>query len=231
MIRRETLLIGLGVAAGSALLASFLVGNLVATIPFGLGLGALTLQSLASRRTKAGDAERDDALLLLQAVTPKLRAGLPVDAAFLVASREAASSTADAIERYCSRAGFVVPGAVEAGGGDTGPLTRAIITMIGSCRENGGDVVTPFANLAEMIETDQRMRRRQQTATLHVRAQANGLAVIAGLVVLSIVFGSGVSVDYFRETAEGRLLMLASMTVMVWGYVVLSALNSRIGHA
>lgn len=230
MMRRETQQVGLSVVAATALVAALVFGNFIVAILFGLGVGALTLQALAARQTRESDADRDEALLLLQAATPKLRAGMPVDAAFLLAATETASLNAAYIQRYCSRVGYTLTDPRQPPR-QTGPLVQAIVAIIRSCRENGGDVATPFTNLAEMIETDQRLRRRQQTATLHVRAQANGLTVIAALVILSIVFGSGVSVDYFRETAEGRLTMLGSLTAMVWGYVILSALNARIGRA
>jgi Flp pilus assembly protein TadB len=231
MMRRETQLIGLAVVGAATLVAALVFGNLILSLPLGLGVGALTLQALAAQRTRANDADRDETLLLLQAATPKLRAGVPIDAAFLMAAEEAPTSVAKIVRRYCQRSGYVPPGSAEVMAREAGPLTQAIIAMIRSCRENGGDVATPFVNLAEMIETDQKLRRRQDTATLHVRAQANGLTVIAALVVLSIIFGSGSSVDYFRETADGRLVMLGSLTAMVWGYVILSALNARIGHA
>lgn len=231
MMRREAQQVGLSVVAATALVAALVFGNFIVAILFGLGVGALTLQALAARHTRESDADRDEALLLLQAATPKLRAGMPVDAAFLLAATETATLNTAYIQRYCNRVGYTLTDPRQHPSPQTGPLVRSIVAIIRSCRENGGDVATPFINLAEMIETDQRLRRRQQTATLHVRAQANGLTVIAALVILSIVFGSGVSVDYFRETAEGRLTMLGSMTAMVWGYVILSALNARIGHA
>lgn len=231
MQRRETLIVGLGVTAVTALLASVVFGNPVFVLPLALGVAALVLQVLAARRTRAGDLDRDETLVLLQAAVPKLRTGLPVDAAFLLAASESSSPTATVISRYCQRARYVVPNIAQETVAEAGPLTTAIVAMIRSCRENGGDIATPFVNLAEMIESDQRLRRKRETATLHVRAQANGLTVIAGLVVLSILLGSGVSVDYFRETVEGRLVVLASLTTMIWGYVILAALNARIGHA
>lgn len=231
MLSRESLTIALAVTAVTTVLGTAMVGNPLLALPLALGAAVLVLQAFAARRTLASDSDRDEALILLQAATPKLRSGMPVDAAFLLAASEIPSHTAKMVSRYCHRASYVLPSATAPSSADAGPLARAIIAMIRACRENGGDVATPFANLAEMIEADQRLRRRRETATLHVRAQANGLAIIAALVVLSIIFGSGVSVDYFRETADGRLLMLASLSVMAWGYVILSALNARIGHA
>jgi Flp pilus assembly protein TadB len=231
MLSRQSLLIGSSVAGVATVFGMAIFGNPLLVLPLALGLAVLALQVRAARQTLASDADRDEALTLLQAVTPKLRTGMPVDAAFLLAASETRSATANIVSRYCHRANYVLPSASASVAEDAGPLTRAIIAMIRSSRENGGDIATPFANLAEMIEADQRLRRRRETATLHVRAQANGLTVIAALVVLSIVFGSGVSVDYFRETTDGRLVMLGSLSVMVWGYVILSALNARIGHA
>lgn len=205
-----------------------LTGAPFASIPIAIGAGVLYLQVLASQVVRSSENERDEALPLLQAALPKLHVGAPLEAAFIAAAQEAPNSTALRVSAFCARArqGLDTP-SVEVEGG---VMAQAIIAMIRSATVNGGDVGRPFASLASMIETDQRLRRKQQIATLHVRAQANALVGIAVIILALALFGNAASLSFLHETVQGRLMVLFAATMMLWGYLIISILTARISR-
>ena len=231
MIKRSTLVVAAVLAALVLILVGVLTGQALAGVPMAVGLGVLYCQYQAATEAQASFRERDDALPLLQGALPKMQSGLPIDAAFIAAAATQQTSIAGVVATYCARArqGLDLDGRglVQ----DSGPIAAAIVRMISAARANGGETARPFASLATMIETDQRLRRRQQIATLHVRAQANALGIIAGIVVVFVLAGNTDGLAFLRETYDGRMMLLFSLTSILWGYVVLTALTARISNA
>lgn len=221
------LIIAFALAAGVG--AAVFCGNLLLAAPLGAGLFVLLSQFRSQDAAKAHFRERDEALPLLLSAIPKLRVGLPVDDAFLAAAAEAPTTTGAAVAGYCAKArqGLGEQARQTASGG---AMVAAIIALIDGARRHGGEVTRPFASLANMIEMDQRLRRKQEVATLHVRAQANGLVFIAVAILGFASFASWDSLSFLRETQDGRLMVVGSIAMMVWGYVVLNALTARIAN-
>jgi Flp pilus assembly protein TadB len=225
---RIALMIAVGLGGVLWLAAAMLTLNAFFPIPLAVGVGVFVLQTWAGNLTSATHSERDEAITLLNSAVPKLRVGLPIDSAFILAASEAKSPTADAIADYCARANYVTPTAIQQLSIRYGALTGAIIATINATRRNGGEAARPFASLVEMIETDQKLRRKQQIATLHIRAQANGLLAITAVILVMAVLGNSESLTYLRQTIDGRLMVLFSLTMMLWGYITISALTARI---
>ena len=199
-------------------------------LPAGLAVALFVCQLRAQQVAQELFRERDEALPLLHSATPKLLAGLPIDAAFILADQELRSRTSGLIARQCARARLGI-GLDRAAADGSGALGGVLVTMIAAARRNGGDVARPFMSLASMIETDQRLRGKQAIASLHVRAQANALIGIA-IIVLTLVFvGNQDSLLFLRETLDGRRILTVCISFMLWGYVVLTALTAAIVRA
>ena len=228
----------LAIAAVCAALLWALLSAVTSTwwigLPAAVAVGVLVCQLRAAQVAQSVFRERDEALPLLHSATPKLIAGLPIDSAFILADQELRSTTSGVIAGFCARARLGIgldaaPGSAAAGGAQpVGALGSVLVTMIAAARRNGGDVARPFASLASMIETDQRLRSKQAIASLHVRAQANALIGIA-LIVLALVFvGNQESLLFLRETLDGRRMLTVCISFMLWGYVILTALTAAI---
>ena len=182
-VRNPTVIIGALVSLFMWILAYIATDSFWLGVPAAVGAGALVGQARAIRIAKDAFVERDEALPLLQSVVPKLRVGLPIDAAFLLACRDQTSPTAQAIATNCARARLGLDLSMSRVRLDTGSLNAAIIAMIAAGRIYGGDTARPFASLSTMIQTDQALRNKQAIASLHVRAQANALIGIAVIIL------------------------------------------------
>lgn len=197
-------------------------------LPIAVGAAMLYLQVRASGVVRNAERERDEVLPLLQSATPKLRMGLQPEEAFLAATRETTTRAGEEIADYCVRVREGIEGAARVSG--SGVMVQTIISLLRAVRENGGEAARPFESLAEMIEADQRLRRKQQIATLHVRAQANALVGIAVIILGLALFGSASSLNFLRETQDGRLMVLFAATSMLWGYLAIAVLTARISR-
>lgn len=223
------------IAAGMSVLAWVLsvafTGNIALGLPFAVGLFIFCLQMANLGLVRDMDQDRDDLIILLQSVIPKLRVGLQIDEAFVRAAAELNQSpAANVVGSYCAKAqlgidlsGERVP--------KTSATSSALIAIIATSRQTGGYAEPSFSTLTAMLETDQRIRRKQSVATLHVRAQANALLGIASIILVFALFANQSSFLFLRETVDGRLMVLYALTSVIWGYILLTELTRRIADA
>jgi Flp pilus assembly protein TadB len=198
------------------------------SLPVAVGVALVYLQTRASGLVRSIEQERDEVLPLLHAVVPKIRTGVAPELAFISAANEAPSSVARIIAEHCARLRDAVerPGSTPS----SGVMAGTVMSILAAVRENGGEISRPFESLAAMIEADQRLRRKQQIATLHVRAQANALIGIALIILVLSLFGGASTLNFLRETQDGRLMVLFAATSMVWGYLLIAILTARISR-
>jgi len=210
-------------------LASVFANNFLVAIPLALFGAVFVGQLIAQARSTALQREQDELLPVVQAAIPKMVTGLSVPAAFRAAAGETPSVSADKVLSYCFR---IEQGLADIGGETPpGPVSSALFAMIGAAAQQGGEIIHPFRALAQMLASEQRLRRKQQLATIQIRWQANVLIIIAVCILVASSFSNQEALVFLFSDRDGRLLVIASLTLLTLGQIVMNAITARIADA
>ncbi|ALL13087.1 hypothetical protein [Caulobacter henricii] len=214
--------LGVGVLIG--LLAGLWCGSIPLGVIVGLGIFVLFGQILAARRNTRLAEERLEVRRLLERVTPLARTGMPLETAFINASKDVSFAGCQALA-FALRAGMA--GRLDSRAGqalERWPYCDLVYQLILIHRENGGDPSRFLEAYRGALGLVDDLAKKKQIALVQIRWQANIITIFFFLVVAFSFSQAGVYLAALVQTDYGRSLTIVSASLVVWGRVVLNGL-------